>query len=42
VVVGMLTRNMTDVLWVRQNSLLYWGVVGTLLGWGQVRRRARS
>jgi O-antigen ligase len=32
VLAGMLVRNMTDVLWVRQSSLLYWGVVGALLG----------
>jgi O-antigen ligase len=36
VVAGMLMRNMTDVLWVRQNSLLYWGVIGVLLAWGTV------
>lgn len=34
VVAGMVIRNMTDVLWVRQSALLYWGVVGVLLGWG--------
>ncbi|MBI1942744.1 MAG: O-antigen ligase family protein [Betaproteobacteria bacterium] len=34
VVVGMTIRNMTDVLWVRQSALLYWGVVGVLLAWG--------
>ena len=34
VVAGMVVRNMTDVLWVRQSALLYWGVVGVLLGWG--------
>jgi len=33
VVLGMLMRNMTDVLWVRQNALLYWGVVGLILAW---------
>ena len=26
VLAGMLTRNMTDMLLVRQNSLLFWGV----------------
>jgi O-antigen ligase len=31
VVLGMITRNMTDYLWVRQNALLYWGIVGALL-----------
>lgn len=40
VVVGMLVRNMTDVLWVRQNALLYWGVIGVLLAWGRARARA--
>lgn len=33
-VAGTMARNMTDVLWVRQNALLYWGVVGVLLAWG--------
>lgn len=32
---GMFLRNMTDVLWVRQNSLLYWGIIGMLFGVGQ-------
>ena len=32
IVIGMLLRNMTDVLWVRQNSMLYWGIIGMLLG----------
>jgi len=32
VVIGMVMRNMTDYLWVRQNALLYWGIVGGLLG----------
>jgi O-antigen ligase len=31
VVGGMLVRNMTDTLLVRQNALLFWGVVGVLL-----------
>jgi O-antigen ligase len=35
IVTGMLLRNMTDVLWVRQNSLLYWGIIGMLFGMGQ-------
>jgi len=30
VVAGMVVRNMTDTLWVRQNALLYWGVLGVL------------
>ena len=34
VLAGMLTRNMTDMLFVRQNSLLFWGVTGVLLAWG--------
>ena len=38
VVVGMLVRNMTDMLLVRQNALLYWGIVGTLLGLGATFR----
>jgi O-antigen ligase len=32
VVAGMLMRNMTDTLFVRQNSLLFWGISGVLLG----------
>jgi O-antigen ligase len=39
-VVGMLVRNSTDTLLVRQNALLYWGVVGVLLAWGGQRVRA--
>lgn len=35
VVCGMFIRNMTDMLWARQNALLYWGVVGALLAWGR-------
>ncbi|MDA8109392.1 MAG: O-antigen ligase family protein [Betaproteobacteria bacterium] len=35
VLAGMLVRNMTDVLWVRQNALLYWGVIGALVAWGR-------
>lgn len=34
VVAGTLVRNMTDVLWVRNSALFYWGVVGVLLAWG--------
>jgi O-antigen ligase len=30
-VVGTLVRNMTDTLLVRQNALLFWGLVGVLL-----------
>ena len=33
VIAGMVMRNMTDTLLVRQNALLFWGVVGVLLGW---------
>jgi O-antigen ligase len=46
VIAGMLVRNMTDTLFVRQNALLFWGVVGILLAWGGVysgtQRRSRS
>jgi O-antigen ligase len=41
VIAGMTVRNMTDVLLVRQNALLYWGVVGVLLAWGARRRTGR-
>lgn len=34
VVAGMLVRNMTDALWIRQNALLYWAVLGVLFAWG--------
>jgi O-antigen ligase len=34
VLVGMLVRNTTDTLLVRQNALLFWGVAGFLLGAG--------
>jgi O-antigen ligase len=35
VLAGMVVRNSTDTLLVRQNALLYWGVVGVLLAWGR-------
>jgi O-antigen ligase len=38
VVVGMLARNMTDMLLVRQNALLFWATVGVLLAWGTPAR----
>jgi O-antigen ligase len=38
VVAGMVARNMTDSLLVRQNALLYWSVVGVLLA-GEARSR---
>ena len=41
VVAGMLVRNMTDTLLVRQNALLFWGVTGVLLGLA-AQRRARG
>ena len=34
VVAGMLIRNMTDMLWVRHNALVYWAVLGVLFAWG--------
>jgi len=40
VLAGMLTRNMTDMLLVRQNSLLFWGVTGVLLAGGARWRSA--
>jgi O-antigen ligase len=40
VLAGTLVRNMTDVLLVRQNALLYWGVLGVLLAWGAKFRAA--
>lgn len=42
VVAGMLARNMTDVLWLRQNSLLFWGVVGLLMSWGMAAEARRA
>ena len=42
VVAGMLVRNMTDFLLVRQNALFFWGVVGTLLALGARPWPARS
>jgi len=40
VLAGMLTRNTTDMLFVRQNSLLFWGVTGVLLAGGARWRSA--
>ncbi len=41
VVAGMLVRNLTDAQLVRQNALLYWGLVGALLAFGTVRRASK-
>ena len=38
VLAGMVVRNSTDTLLVRQNALLYWSVVGVLLAWGRQAR----
>lgn len=38
VVAGMVVRNMTDTILVRQNALLFWGTVGVLLAWGNAWR----
>jgi O-antigen ligase len=40
-VVGTLARNMTDTLLVRQNALLFWGLVGALLAM-MARREATA
>lgn len=42
VVTGMLARNMTDFLLIRQNALLFWGVVGVLMAIGARSWQARS
>jgi O-antigen ligase len=40
VLAGMLARNMTDMLLVRQNALLFWSVSGVLMGMGRRSLRA--
>jgi O-antigen ligase len=40
VLAGMLARNMTDTLLVRQNALLFWGMSGVLMGMGRRTWRA--
>jgi O-antigen ligase len=42
VVAGMLVRNMTDSLFVRQNALLFWGVAAVLLAWGSLKNNRSS
>ena len=37
VIAGMVVRNMTDSLFLRQNALLFWGVTGLLLALGSRR-----
>jgi O-antigen ligase len=39
IVTGMLIRNVTDTLLIRQNALLYWGVAALLLGSSAARAR---
>jgi len=41
ILAGMLVRNMTDVLLVRQNALLFWGVTGLLLGLSAAQGKSR-
>jgi O-antigen ligase len=42
VLAGMVIRNLTDTLLVRQNALLFWGVMGVLLAWGGRRLRGHA
>ena len=42
VIAGVLVRNTTDVLLVRQNALLFWGLTGVLLAWGERSKRTVS
>jgi len=37
IVLGMLVRNFTDVLWVRGSALLFWGALGVVFGWAQAQ-----
>jgi hypothetical protein len=39
-VVGMLGKNMTDDLFIRQSALLYWALTGMILGAHAKRQRA--
>ena len=41
IVLGTLTRNMTDLVWQRHPALVYWGVVGALMAWGAGKARGR-
>jgi O-antigen ligase len=40
-VAGMVVRNITDTLLLRQNAMLFWGLVGVLLAWGSRYRAGR-
>jgi O-antigen ligase len=42
VIAGVLVRNTTDVLLVRQNAMLFWGLASVLLAWGERSNRAVS
>lgn len=37
IVLGMLVRNFTDVLWVRGSALLFWGALGVVFGWAHAQ-----
>ncbi len=37
ILVGVIIRNLTDTLLVRQNALFFWGAAGALLAWGRQR-----
>jgi O-antigen ligase len=42
IVAGMLARNMTDSLLIRQNALLFWGTAGVLMALGAKAWQARN
>lgn len=41
-VTGMAVLNMSNTILVRQNALLFWGVIGVLLAWGGLAARSRA
>jgi O-antigen ligase len=42
IILGMLIRNMTDMLWVRAAALTFWGALGLVFGLASRRDAART
>jgi hypothetical protein len=42
IILGMLIRNMTDMLWVRAAALTFWGALGLVFGLASRRDAAKT
>jgi O-antigen ligase len=42
IILGMMARNMTDVVWLRHPALAYWSALGVLMAWGWKQQKAEG